>query len=91
MGVIREMQVVLAITIKIDPALHCGALRRTDGYRQRRRAVSRYHHAGRDSDRGIARAEGSSIPNTRDRSAERTRRKLCRRDAERLIGACRVV
>ena len=85
------MQVVLGLTIKIDPALHCGALRRTDRHRERRRTVGRYHYAGRDSDRGIARAEGSSIPNTRDRSAKRTRRKLCRRDGERLIGACRVV
>ena len=85
MGVIREMQVVLAITIKIDPALHCGALRRTDGYRQRRRTVGRYRYAARDRDRGIARAEGSSIPNTRDRSAERVRRKLCRRDCERFV------
>ena len=40
MRVIREMQVVAAVTIKVDPALHCGALRRTDGYRQRRRAVA---------------------------------------------------
>lgn len=47
-------------------------------------------YAGRDGDRGIARAEGSSIPNTRDRSAERTWCKLCRRDAERLISAGRI-
>ena len=85
------MQVVLAVTIKIDPALHCGAVRRTDGYRQRRRSVSWYCYAARDGDRGIGSADCSSIPDTRDRSAERVRRKLCRGDAERLSGACRVV
>ena len=61
MRVIREMQVVAAVTIKVDPALHCRALRRTDGHRQRGRAVSRYRYGGRDSDRGIAGAEGSSF------------------------------
>jgi hypothetical protein len=48
--VIREMQIVVARAIQIDPALDCGALRRTDGHRQRGRTVGRYHHAGRDSD-----------------------------------------
>ena len=71
MGVIREMQVVLELTIEIDPALHCGALRRTDGHRERARTVGRYGCAAWDSDRGIARAQGFSIPNTRAVCASR--------------------
>ncbi len=89
MSVVPEVQIVVP-TIKIDPALHCGALRRTDGYRQRCRTVRRYRYTGRYGDRGIAAAQGSSVPLAWDRSAEGTRRKLCRGHVERLIGACRV-
>ena len=85
------MQVVRAITIKIYPALHCAALRRTDSYCQRRRTIRWYRYTGRYGDRGIGAADGSSIPLAWDRSAERVRRKLGRRNGKRLIGARRVV
>ena len=90
-GVVGEMQVVVALTIKIDPALRCGALGRSDGHRQRRRTVCRYHYAGRDRDPIVARSDSSGVPDQRHCVTERAWSEFPLRNRKRLVSAGRVV
>ena len=85
------MQVVIARTIEIDPTLHCGALRRTDGYGQRRRTIGRYHYASWDRDPIIARSDSSGVPDQRHSIAEGARSEFPLRNQECLVSAGRVV
>src|SRR4029434_3268587 len=88
-GIVREVQVIGARPIEVDPTL-CHFATATDSHRQRRRHVCRYCYATGHGDPVIARAQGSSIPDARDRSTEGIRRKFRNRDAERFVSTSRV-
>ena len=77
MRVIREVQVIGARAIEIDPTLDRVAVSCINAHRQCRGAVGRHGYACGHSDPGVARAQGSCIVNAGDRAAERTWGKLC--------------
>src|SRR4029434_1679139 len=88
-GVVREVKVIGARPIEVDPTL-CHFATATDSHRQRRGPVCRYCYAGGHGGPVIARAQGSSIPDARDRSTEGIRGKFRNRDAERFVSTSRV-
>src|SRR5215211_532143 len=82
-GVVREVKVAGA-AIQVNPTLgHFSTA--TDSHRQGGRPVCGDRHAAGHGDPAIARAQGSSIPNSRDRSTEGIWRKLRNRDVERFV------
>ena len=91
MRVIGDAQVIVAVTIQVDPALDCLTYARTDGHGERGGTVRWYGYARRHRDPVVGRAQSSGVVDERHGSSEIIRSKLRRRDAERLIGAGGVV
>src|SRR4029450_13066935 len=89
--VIREMQIVVALTVEVNPPLDRATYCCTHRDRERGRTASRYRHAGWNGDCGVAVAQGATVVDRWHGSPKRIRRKLRRRDVKRLGAAGWVV